>query len=79
MLPSNCIGVAAWRWSACKVSGRRNTHHKPTTLPNTPRIAKIQRQPPNSSTAWPTLGARIGTIMNTDDMVELIRAIVSPE
>ena len=41
-------------------------------------VPKIQRQPATSSTAWPRLGASIGTAINTTEMVDIIRAMASP-
>ena len=39
---------------------------------------KIQRQLATSSTAWPKVGASIGTIMKTTEIVDIIFAIASP-
>ena len=40
---------------------------------------KIQRQLATASTAWPKLGAAIGTIMKITATVDCARAIRSPE
>ena len=78
MLAAITLGLIAWRYSGCSVSGSRRYTQIPTTTAMTAIPLKIQRQLATSSTAWPKVGASIGTIMNTTEMVDIIRAIASP-
>jgi hypothetical protein len=78
MLAPTVPGLIRWRFAGSSVSGSRKWTHSPTAKAISAIPPKIQRHPASAITAWPKLGASIGTTMNTVVMVDIIRAIRSP-
>ena len=78
MVCTMAAGLIGWRLAGSSVSGSRSQVQASTSAPSTAIIPKIQRQPATSSTAWPSVGAIIGTVMNTMVIVDCSRAIRSP-